>query len=171
VDIYDAISCRRSVRSFLADPVPDDVIGRVLEAARCAPSSMNMQPWKFILVRDEEIKRAVVAHCPGQDFVKEAPLLVVGCALPARGQAGQNEPSAIADVAVAFAHLSLAAAAEGLGTCWISAFEYAPVQKALHVPDDVRIVVISPLGYPTDKTVRAKHRKPVSEIVCDDTFS
>lgn len=171
MDIYEAISCRRSVRSFKADPVPQEVLDKLLDAARCAPSSLNLQPWKFILIRNADIKHQVVMHCPGQGFIEEAPLLIAACALPTRGRLGDEEPSSAADVAVAFAHLSLAATAEGLGTCWITAFDHEPVKEILGVPDTARLVLISPIGYPTDATPRAKHRKTLNEIICEDRFA
>jgi len=171
MDLYEAIRCRRSVRSFRPDPIPQEVLDRVLEAARCAPSSLNLQPWRFILVKAPQIKREIVSCCPGQSFVEDAPLLIVACGLPTEGKIGGRTPSTLADVAVAMAHLSLAAAAEGLGTCWITAFEEEPLRRALGVPEGEQVVLISPLGYPTDKTTRAKHRKPMSEIICWERHS
>jgi len=171
MDIYEAINCRRSVRSFRPDPVPQESLERILEAARCAPSSLNLQPWKLVLVKDPQKIRDIIAHCPGQSFAEEAPLLVVGCALPTRGTICGNSPSNIADVAVAFAHLSLAAAAEGLGTCWVSAFDPEPIAKILETPETVKVVLISPLGYPTDTTLRSKHRKPMEELIAWDKYA
>lgn len=171
MDIYEAISCRRSVRSYKPDPIPQEVLDRLLNAARCAPSSLNLQPWKFILIRDPQIKHQVVMQCPGQGFMEEAPMLIAACALPTRGSLGGQESSSAADVAVAFAHLSLAATAEGLGTCWITAFAHEPVRQVLGVPETAQVVLISPIGYPTDTSVRAKHRKTISEIVSEDRFA
>lgn len=170
MDIYEAARCRRSVRSFKPDPIPQETLERVLDVARCAPSGMNMQPWKFVLVRDAALKSAIISHCPGQDFGVEAPVLVVACGLPTEGKIAGSLPSTVADVAVAFAHLALAAVSEGLGTCWISTFSEAPIKQVLGVPDAVQIILISPLGYPTDTTIRAKHRKPIGEICSWDKF-
>lgn len=170
MDVYEAVHCRRSVRSFKPDAIPQAVLDRVLDAARCAPSSMNLQPWKFILVAKPETKRELISHCPGQSFAEEAPLLVVACGLPTEGTIAGKISSSVADVAVALAYLSLTAADEGLGTCWISAFSEAPVKAALQVPEYAQVVAITPLGYPTDTTLRAKYRKPLEEVVSREKF-
>ncbi|NIM07309.1 MAG: nitroreductase [Armatimonadetes bacterium] len=171
MDFYEAIRCRRSVRSFKPDPVPEKSLNRILEAARCAPSSLNLQPWKFVVVKDPQTRHAIVSHCPGHDYAQEAPVLIVACGLPTEGKIAGNTCSTVADVATAFAHFSLAAMAEGLGTCWISAFDAPPIKQILGVPDPVQVVIISPLGCPTDETVRPKHRKPMSEVVSWEKFA
>jgi len=171
MDLYEAIQTRRSVRSFRPDPIPREILDRILEATRCAPSSLNVQPVKFIFVTDAAVKRQIAGCCIGQSFVEDAPIIVVGCALPTRGTIVGYGSSAQSDVAVAFAYLSLAAAAEGLGTCWITSFDPALIEQTLAIPETSQAVLISPLGFPTDKSAHVKHRKPLEEILTWEKFS
>lgn len=79
MDFYEVIRTRRSIRSYKPDPIPDDVLTRILGAARIAPSGSNRQPWKFIVVRDEELKRRLAIACHNQMFIAEAPVVIVAC--------------------------------------------------------------------------------------------
>jgi nitroreductase len=172
MDFYDAVSKRLSIRSYRPDPVPDDVLARVLEAGRLAPSAKNLQPWKFIVVRDESVREQLVPACRGQKFVGEAPIVICGCALQdeAWGGMGGYWSAESVDVTIALEHMILAAAAEGLGTCWIGAFIEEEVRKVLAVPERIKPVALTPLGYPA-RDARPRGRKPLSDIVCYDRFS
>jgi len=172
MDIYEAIRTRRSVRSYKSDPIPEDVLSRVLEAMRLAPSGCNAQPWKFIIVRDEELRKQLVGACRGQTFVGEAPVIIVGCgwedkAYPSMGGYWNSLP---VDIAIALDHLSLAAASEGLGTCWIGAFDEGEVKRILGIPNDVRVISLMTLGYPASISGKTG-RKPLDEIICYDRWS
>jgi nitroreductase len=171
MDLYEVIQTRRSVRSYRPDPIPQEILDRILEATRCAPSSLNIQPVKFVCVTDPAVKRQLTACCIGQSFMEDAPIVVVGCALPTRGTIAGYGSSAQSDVAVAFAYLSLAAAAEGLGTCWITSFDHTHIEQLLSFPEAAQAVLISPLGFPTDKSAHVKHRKPLEEILFWEKFS
>ncbi|MBM3314952.1 nitroreductase [candidate division WOR-3 bacterium] len=172
MDFYETVSGRVSVRAYRPDPVPDDVLSRILEAGRLAPSAKNYQPWKFIVVTDPAVRRALVPACRGQGFVGEAPVVICGCAIDSqvwKGMGGYWSAEAV-DLAIAIEHMILAAAAEGLGTCWIGAFIEADVKKVLAIPDGVKPIALTPIGYPQKET-RPRPRKPLSEIVCRDRFS
>lgn len=171
MDLYEAIQTRRSVRSYRPDPIPQEILDRILEATRCAPSSLNIQPVKFVFVTDSASKRQIAGCCIGQSFIEDAPIIVVGCALPTRGTIAGYGSSAQSDAAVAFAYLSLAAAAEGLGTCWITSFDHTHIEQMLDFPEAAQSVLISPLGFPTDKAAHIKHRKPLEEILSWEKFS
>ena len=173
LDFYRVIRTRRSVRSFRKDPIPDEVLKRVLEAVRVAPSGGNRQPWKFILVKDEELKQRMVSACNNQRFVAEAPLIVVACGqrLPLNRGGYMGEMSMLLDVAIAFTHLILAARAEGLGTCWIGAFNNEEIKRLLSVPEGYEVVAATPLGYPSeDVFVEPRDRKSLEEIVSLNKF-
>lgn len=172
MDFYDAVRNRLSIRAYKPDPVPDDVLNRILEAGRLAPSAKNYQPWKFIVVRDPSVREALVPACRGQAFVGQAPVVLCACALTEqawKGMGGYWSAEAV-DLAIAIEHMMLAATAEGMGTCWIGAFLEAEVKKVLEIPDNVKPIALTPLGY-TAKPASSRPRKPLSEIICHDRFS
>jgi nitroreductase len=172
LDFYDVVQKRLSVRSYKPDPIPEDVLNRIIEAGRLAPSAKNYQPWKFIIVKDPEIRKALVPACRGQASVGEAPVVICGCAIEAqvwKGMGGYWSAEAV-DLTIAIEHMILAAAAENLGTCWIGAFLEAEVKKVLAIPDGVKPIALTPLGYPARES-KPRPRKPMSEIVCHDRYA
>ena len=174
MDFYEVVRTRRSVRSYRRDPIPEEVLRRVLEAARVAPSGSNRQPWKFILVRDEELKQKMVSVCNHQGFLAEAPLVVVACGCNIHYNRGgyMRDLSMLVDVTIAFTHLILAARAEGLGTCWIGAFDNEAVKKLLDIPEEVNVVAVTPLGYPKGKAFSEPGpRKSLEEVVSQNRFA
>jgi len=172
MDFYETVNCRLSIRSYKPDPVPDDALNRILEAGQLAPSAKNLQPWKFIVVRDPEVRNRLVPACRNQEFVGEAPVVICGCAIESEAWGGMGGywSAAAVDVTIALEHMILAAAAEGLGTCWIGAFTEEEVRKVLAIPEGVKPIALTPVGYPA-KEARPRGRKPLSEIVCYDRFS
>jgi nitroreductase len=163
--IYETIAARKSVRAFQETDVPEEVLLRVLNAARLAPSARNRQEWRFVVVRDPATRLKLAEAANRQRFVGEAPVVIACCAetdghLMACGQACYP-----IDVAIAMDHLSLCAAAEGLGTCWIGAFNEAQVKEILGIPAGVRVVELMPLGYPKDPAPVTKPRLPLETIV------
>ena len=172
MDFYDTIRRRLSIRAYRPDPVPDEVLSRILEAGRLAPSAKNIQPWKFIVVKDDKVRQALIPACRNQQFVGAAPVVLCACALEKEAWHGMGGYGSAADVdiAIALEHMILAAAAEGLGTCWIGAFLEQEVRKVLVIPEGVRPVALTPLGYPA-REARPQPRKPLAEIVCYDRFA
>jgi len=135
-----------------------------------APSASNRQMWKFVVVRDPEKRRLLVEAANGQSFVGEAPVVIAGVALRTSHVMSCEVPSYAVDLAIAMEHIALAAADEGLGTCWIGAFSQPKARQILGVPDQYKIVALMPLGYPADNP-RPKVRKPLDDIVCYESFS
>lgn len=174
MDFNKVIQTRRSVRSFKKDPIPKEILDRILEATRIAPSGSNSQPWKFIIVKDEALKQKIAFACNNQKFIADASIIVVACGqrLPINRGGYMGEMSILLDVAIAFTHLILAARTEGLGTCWIGAFNNNEMKKLLKVPNDYEIVAATPLGYPSDVNVftESKNRKDLEEVVSTDKF-
>ena len=173
MDFYEVIRTRRSVRSFRKDPIPDQVLKRVLEAARVAPSGGNRQPWRFILVKDDRLKQEMISICNNQKFVAEAPLTVVACGQKLHTNRGgyMGEMGMLLDVAIALTHMILAARAEGLGTCWIGAFNNDEIKRLLEVPEGYEVVAVTPLGYPSgDVFTEPRKRKNLDEIVSLNKF-
>ncbi len=172
MDFYQTVSARKSIRSYRPDPVPDEVFNRVMEAARIAPSAKNIQPWKFIIVRDPQVRQDLAVACNNQQSVAQAPITICGCAIESicyRGMGGYWNSWAV-DLSIALEHIMLAAAAEGLGTCWIGSFNETEVRRVLQIPEDIKIVALTPLGYPAQEA-KTRPRKPLSEIICTDRYS
>ena len=173
MDFYDVAKTRRSVRSYRSDPIPEEVLDRVLEAVRIAPSGSNRQPWRFIVVKDEATKQRLVPACNGQSWIADAPVVIVACGQNIHYNRGgyMGDMSVLVDVSIGFTHLILAARAEGLGTCWIGAFSNDEVKKILGVPEDYYVVAVTPLGYPEGEPFKGPaSRKPLSEIASTDKF-
>jgi len=173
MDFYDVLKTRRSIRSYKSDPIPEEVMDRVLETVRIAPSGSNRQPWKFIMVDDKELRDRLASQCGNQAFIAEAPTIVVACGYDIKYNRGgyMGEMSMIMDVTIAFTHLILAARAEGLGTCWIGSFDNDEIKKMLGVPEKFNVVAVTPLGYPKhEKFSPPGSRKPLKEILSENAF-
>lgn len=169
MDLMEAIRQRRSVRNYQDRDVPEDALQRILEAARLAPSAKNRQEWKFVVVTDAGTKKELQRAAKGQRFVGEAPVVIAGVATETGYVMSCGVPAAHVDTAIAMEHIALAAAAEGLGTCWIGAFYQDAAREALDVPENCQVVALMPLGYPAD-TPTAKRRKPLDAIVSRERF-
>ena len=149
MDFTEVIRTRRSVRSFKPDPVPDEVLAQVLDAARLAPSACNKQPWHFIVVRDPAKRRGLAQAAAGQAFVGEAPVVLLCCGQRYRDRyCWIGTDMYLVDCAIAIDHLTLAARNEGLGTCWVGAFDHGEVRRVVKVADDYDVIMLVPLGYP-----------------------
>lgn len=165
MDVYEAIRTRKSVRAWSDRPVEVDRLGRVLEAARFAPSARNGQEWRFVVVSDAVLRRRLGVEAAAQEFVAAAPIVLACCAETDGRVLRCGQPASTIDVAIAMDHLSLAAAAEGLGTCWIGSFDEGKVREILGIPPAVRVVQLMPLGYPRDPSPVVKQRLELSQIV------
>ncbi len=171
MSVLDIIRDRRSIRKYKETPIPTDVLNRVLEAGRMAPSGKNLQPWKFIVVKDPETEQKLAEASVRQYFMAKAPVILVACGFPDNCYAkmGRYMKSWPVDVAIAVEHMMLQAWEEGLGTCWIGAFEEEAVKMILGVPEEVKVLALTPLGYP-DEDPPHKRRKPLEEIVSYEKF-
>ncbi len=169
--VLDVIQKRRSVRKYKEDPIPEKALMRVLEAARLAPSGKNFQPWKFIIVKDKALKEKLAQASAGQFFMAEAPIIIVGCGFPDNCYAGMGRymKSWSVDVTIALEHLILQAQEEGLGTCWIGSFEEEEVKAILNIPENVKVLALTPLGYP-EEIPRFRGRKSLDEIISYDRY-
>ena len=162
MDFLELVHTRRSIRRFRPDPVPEAKLDRVLEAARLAPSWANGQCWTFVVVMEAKVKNALAAA--GNDWIEGAPIIIAACADPTASGTKGDQSYYLVDVGIAMEHLVLAAAEEGLGTCWIGWFDERKARKALGVPDNIRVVATTPLGYP-DEDPPARPRKSLGEMV------
>jgi nitroreductase len=170
MELKETIRKRQSIRDYQDKPVPEEKLTRVLEAARLAPSANNMQPWKFVVVKDSKRRKELGRAANGQTFIGQAPIVIAAVATEPESIMSSGIPRYAVDVAIAVDHMTLAAVDEGLGTCWIGAFSQQKVKEILNIPDKYRVVALLPLGFPRAETAM-KLRKSLGEIVCYETFT
>ncbi len=168
MDVLSAIQERRSIRKYSDKPVEDEKLLKVLEAARLSPSAKNLQEWRFIVVKESET-REKLTEAIDQPFVGEAPIILVCCGTETSGVMRCGQPRYTVDVSIATAYMILEAHEQGLGTCWLGSFDENMVKKVLGVPQDVRVVAITPLGYPSESPSQ-RSRKELKEIVSYDKY-
>ncbi len=169
MEYYDLISTRESVRKY--DPhriIPKEILEKILNAGRLAPSAVNYQPWKFLVISSDDMLARVRA-CYDRGWFKEAPhvLIVIGLKDQAWVRSYDGYNSVETDVTIAMTHLILAAENEGVGTCWIAHYDPALLKKALNLNENQVVFGITPLGYPVQdyKKTLPKKRKPLKDIV------
>ncbi|WP_025322784.1 nitroreductase family protein [Deferrisoma camini] len=174
MELYEAIRGRRSIRRYKPDPVPQEVLDRLLEAAQWAPSWAHTQCCEVVVVSDPQVKEALQKTLPPSNpafrAMVEAPLSVAFCAKT--GRAGFYKGKAATprgdwfmfDVALAMENFMLAAHAEGLGTVCVGLFDAAAAAKAVGAPEGVEVVALTPLGYPAAEA-KVPPRKPRDEFV------
>ena len=165
MEFTDLIAARYSVRAYKPEPVEEDKLRAVLDAARLAPTAANRQPIRFVVVhtagRQQELKRVY-----GAEWFTAAPIVICVCAVRSEVWVRKSDSKNSCDIdsAIAMDHLILAATNEGLGTCWIAAFDPAAAREVLKLPGDMTPVMLTPIGYPADKPT-TKTRKPLGELV------
>lgn len=163
--VQEAITTRKSVRSFSDRAVEREKLDQVLEAARMAPSARNLQEWRILVVRDAAAREALVEAAGGQGFVGQAPVILVCCAETNHHLMHCGLKSYPIDVAIAIDHMTLVATELGLGTCWIGKFDPEAVRTVCGIPEEIEVVQLLPLGYPADPAPVSKSRKALDEIV------
>jgi len=180
MDFYEVIKKRQSVRIYKNDPIPEDVLNRVLEAFRAAPSWANTQAWELVLVTDESIKKqlqqTVSPGNPSHAAMVDAPVVV--CAVGINGKSGFYKGTAstgrgdwvMFDLGIATEHLALAAANENLGTVHVGFFDYQKVDEILGLPSGHTCIELIPLGYPA-YTPKVVPRKPLEDFVFKNRYN
>ncbi len=178
-EVLKAIKGRRSVRRYRKDLVSDEDLNHVLEAGRWAPSWANTQCWRFVVVKDEEIRAKLAEtlspHNPSTEAFHQAPVVIVGCAILGRSGYKKGEATTergdwfMFDMGIALQNIALAAHSLGLGTVHVGLFDFKKVGKILNLPDGMEAVEMLPLGHP-DQEPKAPHRKEMSELVHYDRF-
>lgn len=170
MDLFEVIAQRRSVRSYRDKDVEEEKLAQVLGAARLAPSAGNRQEWRFVVVRDAELRQRLMEAARGQQFVGDAPVVIAACAAEHGHVMSCGHASFLVDVPIALEHIALAARALGLGTCWVGAFDQRMVRDVLDIPDSVEVVQLMALGYPTEWP-EPKDRKSMDQIVSYDGWT
>ncbi|HEV2316876.1 MAG TPA: nitroreductase family protein [Thermoplasmata archaeon] len=178
MDFNETLRAYRPVQHYLPRPIPDEKLKAVLAAARLAPSQNNMQPWRFIVVQDDERRRLLAQACPKGKALVEAPVAVVALAVE------EDVPLTVGgyisayplDVAVAVHQMRLAATSEGLGSAWIMDFHEEKVRSVLGIPEGVHPLAIIPIGYPAENNgsnggAVSEGRKSVNEIIAYNHYA
>ena len=164
MDTLQTIFERRSVRRYSSDPIPAADLQQILEAGRQAPSASNRQSWHFVVVGDPEQRRRVAQACGNQMWMADAAYIIVAAGLPDVSGKWHR-----VNVAIAMENMVLAARSLGYGTCWIGAFNPDEVKAVCGLPDNMEVVVCSPLGVP-DVSPDARDRKPWDEVFSADRY-
>lgn len=166
MNFLELVKLRCSVRSFSAKAIEPEKLDYILECARLAPSAVNYQPWRFFIARSDSAKKAL-QKCYNREWFASAPLYILACGDASqswkRGSDGKDHLDI--DVAIAVEHISLAAAEQGLGTCWVCNFDVALCKQELKLSDSLIPIAIIPLGYPAGTVERKGTRKNIGEIV------
>lgn len=181
MEFQKVVSERRSVRHYRPEAVSEEVLTKILDAGRLAPTAGNLQPWEFIVIRGAELKEQVVACTyPGADvnspncqsWINQAPVLVVVCIDATKSVAKYGSLGAdvaVLDGAAAMQTMILAAVAYGLGSCWVSGYRTEELKEALAIPEHVQPLGILPLGYPAS-IPEARPKRQLSEIIHDEKY-
>ncbi|MCD4834470.1 MAG: nitroreductase family protein [Bacteroidales bacterium] len=177
--LLELINKRQSDRAYLSKPIEQEKLSRIIEAGRLAPSACNAQPWKFIIVDQQELKNKI-ADCTSSKilgmnhFTKQAPIHIVIVEEKANftsnaGSLIKNKQFPLIDIGITAEHICLQATAEGLGTCMLGWFDETKVKKLLNIPKSKRVPLIITLGYPASET-REKRRKDLDNITSYNSY-
>jgi nitroreductase len=164
MEVMKAIQSRRSIRAYDMRGVEKEKLRRILESGRLSPSAGNRQERRFIIIKDAKTRKLICEAARNQTFVAEAPVVIVACSVESEYVMSCGQLAYPIDTAIAVDHMTLQAVEEGLGTCWIGAFDEKKVKEILHIPDNVRIVALLPIGYPS-VVPGSTPRKSLDEIV------
>jgi len=170
MEVMEAVKTRRSIRDYEEKPIPEEKLHKLLEAARLSPSARNSQDRKFVVVRDKEQRLGLARAARGQQHVVNAPLIIVAVGTKPEYHMPNDVPAYAVDLAIALDHITLVAAEEGLGTCWIGGFLQASARDVLNIPDKFIIAAMLTVGFPRTMP-EERPRKSFEEIICYETFN
>ncbi len=165
MSLLDVILSRRSIRKYENKKIPQEILQQILEAGRQAPSAVNRQPFRFVVVKDCEIMKDLCDNLITR-FVKYAPVAIVGCADVKSLLTGKW---AVVDTTIAMQNMVIAAWALGIGSCWIGACNEEKVKKLLEIPDKWKVVALVTLGYPAEQP-KPKKKKPIEDLFNFNSF-
>lgn len=164
MDLQEIVQTRTSVRAYRQDPVPRELVIKILEAANRAPTACNYQPFRFFVKpvkgNEDELKKVYP-----KDWLVQASWVILAAAVPSESWSRSDGKNyADVDATIAFDHLILAAQAEGLGTCWVAAFHPDETRRVFQLPAGWEPLALTPLGYPGENSSPRK-RKPLADWV------
>ncbi|GER91208.1 NADH dehydrogenase [Dictyobacter vulcani] len=164
MEVFDAIRTVLAVRQFQDKPIPEDIIHEIVEAGHLSASSMNGQPWHFIVVQDKETLRQLAPLARTGPYIAQAPMAIV--------VAMEHSPFAISDGSRAIQSMILTAWARGIGSNWVGFDNLEQVRPLLDIPEDINVLAVLPFGYPVSATSKgAKKRKPLGEIAHSERWN
>ncbi|MBN1502329.1 nitroreductase family protein [Candidatus Woesearchaeota archaeon] len=168
MDIFECLATRRSIRKFTSSDIPMEMLGTILDAGRFAPSSGNIQNWRFVIVKNRETIAKIAEASMQQLWINQAPVVVVVCAETEKisqfyGVRGERL-YLIQNCAAAIENMLLAAHAVGLASCWVGAFDENALRRILNIPEDIRPQAILPIGFPDEIVPSPMHY--TLEAVC-----
>jgi nitroreductase len=168
MDFFEAARQRRSVRAFKSEAVPEEALVRILESINLAPSAGNLQSYEVYVVRDAERKAALVTAARGQEFLLQAPVVLVFCADASRAEPKYGmrgiDLYSVQDASIACTYAMLAGTAQELASVWVGSFSEAQVARLLGLPQDQRPVALLPIGYAAEAPA-ARKRRPLGELI------
>jgi len=168
MDFWELVNIRQSIRDYDKEKKPSkEKILKILEAGRLAPSAANKQPWEFLVISSEDVLQKIVKAYPREWFIN-APYIIAVKGLKNESWKRKDSYDSIeTDLAIAMTFIIMAAANEGLATCWIAAFDEKILRDALGLKENEVIYAITPLGYPKNEIQKpiSKDRKPIEQIV------
>jgi len=165
VSLLDLILSRRSIRRYEDKDLPEEVLQQILEAGRQAPSAVNRQPFRFIVVNDHDLLKNLCDNLINR-FVKHAPIVIVGCADVKSLLTGKW---AIVDTSIAMQNMVIAAWALGIGSCWIGGCNEKEIKKLLKIPDKWKFVALLTLGYPAEQP-KPRRKRQLEQIFSFNIF-
>ena len=159
-ETLETIWNRRSIRKYKSDPIPEEHLNLILEAARRAPTGGNRQNWRMIVIRDLDLRKKTAEACSHQMWMVDAPVILCLVTLPGEGKVNG---------AIVLDHAILAATSLGYGTCWIGAYDGSELKQVLGIPNDYGIVCLTPVGLAAEQPGR-RPRKPPAQLFMKDRF-
>jgi nitroreductase len=168
MDFFKIVEDRRSMRKYADQPVEEAKLRKILASANRAPSAGNLQAYEIYIVRRLEQRQALVAAALDQGFLAEAPIVLIFCANPARSAVKYAERGetlySLQDATIACAYSQLAARALGLDTVWVGAFDEKAVSEIVHLPKDLRPIILLPIGY-AGRVPSVRPRRELEDLV------
>jgi nitroreductase len=163
MNVFDCIHSRPAIRSFRPNPIPSEIIKKILHAGRQAHSQRNRQPWRFIVIQNHDTLQQLGALASSGPYIAEAPLAI------ALAVVGAKNP--YIDATRAAECLMLAAWAEGIGSCWVGGIDRPKAKELLGIPEEAELVTIIPFGYPTDEEKgKKKVRKRLGKLAFRERY-
>ena len=175
METTETILTRRSIRAYDPKPIAEPLLQKVLDVTRHAPSGSNREPTRLMVVRDEKRRNQLAKLCSNQSFIAQAPvvIVVVGKVFSYNRGGYMGEYSTLVDGSIMLDHLTLIARSEGLGTCWIGAFDNSAIKTYLGIPEKWQVVGLTPLGYPAEEHAftTTDRRMPLEQLVMEERWA